>query len=188
MTASLPSPSDEELVRAAQTGTLEAFTALYDRYLPTVYKRVRFVIPEEDVEDVTQEIFIAVMKSLKSFRYEARFNTWLRTLVNRQVADYYRGRHPRESSLDELTDPEEGYFHPASITDQIEWIDDCIILRQALRQLPDHYREVILLRFADGLQFEQIAQVQSQSLDATKSLFRRAISSLHQQVNHGTVS
>jgi len=188
MTASPPSPSDEELVRAAQTGALEAFTTLYERYLPNVYKRVRFVIPEEDVEDVTQESFIAVMKALRSFRYEARFNTRLRTLVNRQVADYYRGRRPRESSLDELIDPEGGYVHPASVMDVTDLLDDRIILRQALRQLPAHYREVILLRFADGLQFEEIAQAQGQSLDATKSLFRRAISSLHSQVNHDKVS
>ena len=49
---------------------MDAFTALYERYLPTVYKRIRFVIPEEDVDDITQEVFIAVVKSLKSFRYE----------------------------------------------------------------------------------------------------------------------
>ena len=82
-----------------------------------MYKRVRFVIPEEDVEDITQEIFIAVMKSLKSFRYEARFSTWLRTLVNRQVADYYRRRHPDESSLDELTEPEADLIPFLSIMD-----------------------------------------------------------------------
>ncbi len=162
---------------------MEAFTALYERYLPIVYKRVQFVIPEEDVDDVTQEVFIAVVKSLKSFRYEARFSTWLRTLVNRQVADYYRGRHPHEPSLNELTDPEPEHHHILGVMDHIDKLDDRIILRQALRQLPEHYRDVILLRFAEGLQFEEIARVQGQSLDATKSLFRRAIASLQNQMS-----
>jgi RNA polymerase sigma-70 factor (ECF subfamily) len=94
------------LVRAAQGGRLEAFNALCERYLPTVYRRVRYMVPVEDVEDVTQEIFIAVMKSLKNFRYEARFSTWLRTLVNRQVANYYRGRNPAVDYLEEVGGPD----------------------------------------------------------------------------------
>ena len=97
---------DEDLIRAAQEGRLDAFTALYELYLPMVYNRVCYVIPVEDVDDVTQEIFIAVMRSLRTFRFQARFSTWLRTLVNRQVADYYRERNPRETALDGLPDAE----------------------------------------------------------------------------------
>ena len=47
-------PSDEELIRLAKRGSLEAFTSLYERYLPVVYNRVRYVVPEQDVEDVCQ--------------------------------------------------------------------------------------------------------------------------------------
>lgn len=175
--------SDEELVRAAQGGGLEAFDLLYERYFPFVYRRVRYVAPPDDVEDITQEIFIAVARSLKSFRYEARFSTWLRTLVNRQVADYYRERKPASLSLDgpnPTTPGPENWLEmearPAE--DGLSKTDDQIILRQALQKLPPHYREIILLRFADGLRFEEIAQFQCQSLEATKSLFRRAIASL----------
>lgn len=181
--ASNQTPSDEELVRAAQVGMLEAFTTLYERYLPKVYRRVRCVIPEEDVEDVTQEVFIAVMKSLKSFRHKARFGTWLRTLVSRQIANYYRKRNPRESHLSDFTDPER--FPSLGVVDNTEGLDNLIIVRQALRVLPDHYQEVILLRFADGLQFSEIAQLQGQSLEATKSLYRRAIAALNKQVTNG---
>jgi RNA polymerase sigma-70 factor, ECF subfamily len=180
-------PSDEELIRAAQAGASDAFGALYERYLSLVYKRVQYVIPEQDVEDVTQEIFIAVIRSLNSFRYEARFSTWLRTLVNRQVADYYRNRNPYEPSLDaEDSDTERlpipGVF---ASTNDMDGLDERILLRQALRDLPDHYREIILLRFADGLQFSEISELQCQSLEATKSLFRRAIATLDKQVHDG---
>ena len=61
MTAS-SSLSDDSLVGLAQQGDLEAFTVLYERYFPSVFNRVRFTIPEPDVEDLTQEVFIAVMK------------------------------------------------------------------------------------------------------------------------------
>ncbi len=180
-------PSDEELIREAQKGALDGFTLLYERYFPLVYNRVKYVIPEEDIEDVTQEIFIAVVRSLGSFRHEARFSTWLRTLVNRHVADYYRGRRPMTLSLSEPGDEaDEEYVHPMpSMSDDHERVDDRIVVRAALQKLPDHYREIILLRFGEGLSFDEIAQQQRQSLEATKSLFRRAIASLTTQIKDG---
>lgn len=162
---------------------LEAYTALYERYLPVVYKRVRYVVPEQDVEDVTQEIFLAVIKSLKGFRGESQFRTWLRTLINRQVADYYRHRSPPEKSLDADENGEITVRSYAS--DSREYhahLDDCIELREALGNLPERYREILLMRFADGLRFSEIAVQNGQSLEAAKSLFRRAVAALHKQM------
>jgi len=179
--------SDEELVRSAQRGALEAFTDLYERYLPAVYGRVRCVIPEEDVEDVTQEVFIAVMRSLKSFRYEARFATWLRTLVRRQIADYYRNREPKalylvdKDDMAENGDKSDQVLEPGDGAD-LEAYDDVMILRQALQRLPENYQEILVLRFVEGLRFDEIAQLHDQSLEATKSLFRRAVAALQKRV------
>lgn len=179
-------PSDETLVRLVQGGELAAFNTLYERYLPVVFGRVRCVIPESDVEDVTQEVFIAAMKSLDSFRFEAKFSTWLRTLVNRQVADYYRARKPQEPDLSiELVGEESERNAKLSVDGELDGRDDVIILRQALKQLPENYREVIVLRFVEGLRFEEIARLQGQSLEATKSLFRRAIALLSKRVQNG---
>lgn len=173
---------DEELVRQAQQGKLEAFTALYERYLPKVFNRVRYSIPTADVEDVTQEVFISVMRSLKSFRYEARFSTWLRTLVRRQIADYYRSRKlPEEKSI-MLSETNPEYPHHSSTLEISDKIDNVIVLRQGLERLPEHYQEVIFLRFVEGMQFNEIAEERAQSLEATKSLFRRAIAALREQI------
>jgi RNA polymerase sigma-70 factor (ECF subfamily) len=184
MTATLTT-TDEELVRAAQAGSLEAFDALYERYLPVVYRRVRVVIPADDVEDVTQEVFIAAMRSLKGFRGQARFSTWLRTLVNHKVADFYRARKHSEPSLTMLENDEPDRLSMLSAPDDTAHLDDCIVLQRALCELPEHYREVILLRFAEGLQFDEIAALQGVSLEATKSLFRRSIAALQERINHG---
>ncbi len=93
--AGLSESEDAELVRLAQAGSLEAFTALYERYFAVVFSRVRYLVPEQDVEDVIQEIFITVMRSLKTFKGTSQFGTWLRTLTNRRIADYYRRRDHR---------------------------------------------------------------------------------------------
>jgi RNA polymerase sigma-70 factor (ECF subfamily) len=122
------------------------------------------------------------MRSLRTFRFQARFSTWLRTLVNRQVADYYRERNPREDAIDGLSDAEPDRLLILRSQDAIDQLDERIILRQALKCLPEHYREIILLRFAEGMQFDEIAILHEQSLEATKSLFRRAISALQKQV------
>jgi RNA polymerase sigma-70 factor (ECF subfamily) len=171
--------SDETLVKMAQQGNREAFTSLYQRYFPTVYKRVRYTIPEADVEDITQEIFLATLRSLKYYRGEALFRTWLRTLVQRQIADFYRRRKPAEKdmlALEDDPDEDELAFTIAAPDDNS--IDDQIVLRQALRSLPDHYREVLLLRVVEGLPFQLIANLNNHSLEATKSLFRRAVMAL----------
>jgi len=175
--AALTSPSDEELIQKAKQGSLEAFTLLYERYLPKVYNRVRFSLPEQDIEDVTQEVFIAVIKSIGSFRGEARFGTWLRTLTTRQIADYYRRRPHRqlETDLDEnLPAP---HYPDTS--------EEAMMLRQSFRLLPGRYQEILLLRFSDGLKFYEIAKLKGQSLEAIKSLFRRAMEALHKQVRAG---
>jgi len=163
---------DEDLVKAAQQGSMEAFSLLYDRYLPFVYKRVCFSVPWQDSEDVTQEIFMAVIRSLKGFRGNSLFRTWLRTLVNRQIAEYYRRRPMPSSKLEENMVMENNSTSA----------EDAIVLKQALRQLPTNYQEILLLRFADGLKFHEIAKERGCSLEACKSLFRRALSTLHDKV------
>lgn len=159
---------EDELVRSAQQGSLEAFTQLYEANFPRVFRRVAYLVPAVDVEDVTQEVFIAALRSLRSFRGEAKFGTWLHTITNRQVAEYYRRRRPVEEPIDEqVQDPRD----PLSG-------DEVILLRQAYRRLPLKYREVLLLRFVEQMPFDEIGLHLGCSREASKSLFRRAVSAL----------
>lgn len=172
--------SDEQLARKAQLGDRDAFHALYQRYLHRVYNRVRSKVPQQDVEDVTQEIFIAVVRSLDSFEQRSRFNTWLYTIVNRQIADFYRrrGRSPR--SAIELDDDGSKEIPVAA---DVEGAEQRVVLQRALQQLPEHYQEIILLRFVDGLTFAEIAEQRGQSLEAVKSLYRRAIQAIRDRLD-----
>lgn len=173
-------PSDEQLARSAQAGDRDAFFRLYDRYLQRVYNRVRSKVPRQDVEDVTQDVFVAVVRSLDRYEQRARFNTWLYTIVNRQIADFYRRRQrkdvPDPVELDAM--PEGGPVLPVDEA----LLDDQAHMRQALERIPEHYRDVILLRFADGLSFAEIADRRGQSLDAVKSLYRRALQTLRESM------
>jgi RNA polymerase sigma-70 factor (ECF subfamily) len=121
------------------------------------------------------------MNSLANFQHRSKFSTWFRTLIRRRIADYYRSRKPVVQFSLEQDNPGSDHTPLEEILvedkDEVN-LDDVILVRQALLQLPEHYREIILLRFVEGLKFKEIADCQDQSLEATKSLFRRAIASL----------
>ncbi len=170
--------SDEHLIQRFNQGDLDSFGPLYERYLKTVHNRVRYMIPEADIEDVTQEVFIAVLKSLHSFRGESQFGTWLRTLTNYKIAEYYRRRNRKQDP------PEAPIVEAERLPDESSdlQLEDRIALRKALSNMPDKYREVILLRFSDGMQFNEIARSMSSNLESTKSLFRRAIAALRKNL------
>ncbi|MDH5607787.1 MAG: RNA polymerase sigma factor [Anaerolineae bacterium] len=172
-----------EWVRQAIDGDQQAFTQIYEHFLPSVHKRVWYVIPTQDVEDVTQEIFIAMMRSLHSFRGDAKFSTWLRVITNRQVANYYRKRsradHDKNVALEDaesMNAPE--LSQPANPVDY----DDIMLLRNGLRNIPEHYQEILLMRFAEGMRFQDIANDLNKNLDAAKSLFRRAVEALRDEI------
>jgi len=166
--------NDKHLINLIKQGDNEAFNMLYNRHFSAVYQRVRYTIPDSDVDDVTQEIFVAVMHSLRNFEGRAKFSTWLRTLINRQVADYYRKRQRKV---------EETELHDFDLPSQRDGVgskkhDERITMRWALKKLPKDYQEIILMRFAEGLRFKEIAGELNKHPEAVKSLFRRAIVAL----------
>jgi RNA polymerase sigma-70 factor (ECF subfamily) len=176
---------DEELLRHILIGDQEAFRQLYTRHLTTVYKRVAYLIPEDDVEDVTQEVFIAMMRSLKTFKGDSKFSTWLRVITNRQIANYYRKN--KQTLKDSHLDQDDARLSRKTAPTTRETQDRRIYIQQSLMEVPDHYREIIMLRFVDGLKFQEIAALQGKSLDAVKSVFRRAIEAMRKELGEHNV-
>jgi RNA polymerase sigma-70 factor (ECF subfamily) len=170
----LPDMSDEYLVQQFIRGDEKAFDILYHRYVKKVYNRVRYLAPETDVEDITQEVFIAVIRSLPSFRGEAKFSTWLRTLTNNKVNENFRKRSRKKETMQvDLEHAERSSDHSNASS-----MEDIITVQHALKNIPNQYRGIILLRFAEGMTFKEIAENLNKNLESTKSLYRRAISAL----------
>jgi RNA polymerase sigma-70 factor (ECF subfamily) len=157
---------DERLVEMAQAGDRVAIEVLCDRYLPIVYNRLRALLPIEVVEDVAQEVFIAMVRGLDRFKGKSSFRTWISSICRFKSVDYYRKRERQPSTVP--LDAAPNYQ-----ADMAEW-EERTLVRIALRRLPAHYQEILLLRFADGLLFRQIAEELDISLEAAKSRYRRA--------------
>ena len=161
---------DEELARLARGGDRLAFNVLCDRYLPIVYNRLRALLPFDAVDDVTQEVFIAAVGAIRSYRATATIRTWISAIARHKAIDFYRqrGRQPETMELDpEVND----------LAEHSAWQEQAIV-RIALQQLPAHYQDVLLLRFAEGLPFQDIADTLGLSLEAAKSRYRRAIAAI----------
>ncbi|MBN1681862.1 MAG: RNA polymerase sigma factor [Anaerolineae bacterium] len=177
----MPGKNEEHLARQAQLGDQEAFLELYHLYLPKVYNRVKSRVPVAYVEDVTQDIFIAVVRSLANFERRSRFSTWLYTIVNRQIADFYRRYARRQENQSISLEHVENIIVANGYT--VDDMDKRADIQHAFNAIPSHYQEIILMRFADGLTFKDIADQHEQSIEAVKSLYRRAIQALRDQIN-----
>ena len=120
--ATTPEGGDAELVARARAGDLDAFEALTNRYEQRVYAlALRMLRHEQDAEDVTQQTFLSALESLKGFRGDASFATWLLRIATHAALKVIRKRKGLDTvSLEEATEPAEGYDtipHPEYIAD-----------------------------------------------------------------------
>jgi len=162
-------PTDSQLVAMTLGGNTEAFATLVERYDRAVYHLAyRTLRDAEEARDATQEAFFKAFRSLRTFRPEAKFSTWIFSIVYHASCDRLnrRKRYSGEE-LPERADPGAGPEAQA-----IE-ADEAGRLRAAIEQLPEKYRAVITLYHLQGRQYEEIAQVLNLPLGTVKThLFR----------------
>ncbi|NOZ21799.1 MAG: RNA polymerase sigma factor [Planctomycetes bacterium] len=183
---------DAQLVNAIQDGNNELISVLADRYVQLVYNIVRKRAPASDVEDLTQDILLAVVRSIHTFNQDSSLRTWIHAIINNKLRYYYRQRKVRSrissfSSVDGGGDDEtnavdarvEGGDDPTEVVAQA---DENAIVLEALEELKEDYREVLYLRFTDELSFAEIAEHLKLSLDAVKSRYRRAVAAVRKKL------
>jgi RNA polymerase sigma-70 factor (ECF subfamily) len=166
--------SDETLAQMARAGDKAAFDMLCDRYLPVVYNRLRAKLPPEAVEDVTQQVFIGAVKGIKRYQERSSFRTWILSIARHKIADYYRSHSRQPEAVPFDLDPD----GEAGGCEQRDAWEERALVRIALEQLPEHYQEILLLRFAEGMHFKKIAGTLEISLEAAKSRYRRAVAAI----------
>jgi RNA polymerase sigma-70 factor (ECF subfamily) len=181
-TAGLEGLSDAELVKKIQNGERELLEELAERYLSAVYNRVVRAVPPADVEDLTQEIMMAIVRSVDRFGARSSVPTWVHAIVNNKLKYYYRQRRSqsRVSVQWAGSDGEESEEPPvAAPSDEplarLMEADEQGAVARIVDDLRPSYQQVLRLRFTDDLSFKEIGAEMKMSLDAVKSLFRRAV-------------
>ncbi len=154
------------------------FEILYQRYVTRLYRYLYARVGcAAEAEDLTSQVFIAALEGLPRYRHRGNFAAWLFSLARRKVADYYRApeKRRRAETLDEnlaaaLADPLTGLIRQEDLRE----------LAYEVAHLPADGQELLRLRFAAGLGFEQIAAVLGRKPSAVKMAFYRLIERLSQ--------
>lgn len=138
-----PSP-DRGLVQAAQRGDRVAFGRLFERYLGLVHGVLLARVEKRDADDLVQEVFITAMNKLQQLSDPDAFGAWLARIARNRAVDHLRQSKP----LNELTDE--------IVVDDPRRVEAEQILA-TIRELPDAYREPLILRLVEGMTGPEIA-------------------------------
>ncbi len=168
----------------------EQFRKLVSEYQEMVINTCyRFVFNREDAEDLAQEVFIEVYRSLEQFRAESKLSTWIYRIAITKSLDHLRRmkRIKRFGSLKRIigvNDPTSEIAAPPGDTPQktLEENERARILRSALDALPENQHAAFLLSKQDGYSNQEIADILKTSVSAVESLVHRAKKNLHDRL------
>ncbi len=159
--------SDEEaIIRQCLDGNPDSYAVLVDRYKAMVYNvAFRMVGDEDTAKDLAQESFIAAYNALGAFRFGAKFSSWLYSIVLNKCRDHLR-LTKETVSTDDIADvkPDSGRT-PEQAASAGQSRD---ILQQALEALPEDYREVLILKHIEELDYQEIAAITGTGIAALK--------------------
>lgn len=172
-----PSDIDDGTIEGARTGDEQALAAVYDWYLPRVYRYVLSRVGNvAEAEDLTEDVFLRMLGAIADYkRTSVPFSAWLFRIARNHLISYYRknGLRKDQSTLDEtVADTRQG---PESIVEAQFMLGE---VAEAVQKLPDAQRDVIALRFAVGLSIAETAQVLGKRQGNVKALQHKAVSRL----------
>jgi RNA polymerase sigma-70 factor (ECF subfamily) len=138
--------TDADLVRSAQAGDVASFEILYARYAPVVHAILLGRLPPADADDVTQNVFIVALTKLGSLREPAAFAGWIARTA-RNAAEDHRRRMIDTVEIDTAFATQGTQSEDAEAARALE----------AIRALPEAYRETLMLRLVEGMSGPEIA-------------------------------
>lgn len=152
---------DAALIARAQRGDTAAFRQLFLRHREQVSRIVfRMIGPSADVEDVVQEVFLNVYRSLPSFRGDAKFSTWLYRLATNVTRMHLRRGRSRPKFADvEVPEAPRESRPPDGPDEQIERAERVRALYRLLEGLSEKKREVLILHDLEGVPAKEIAEL-----------------------------
>ena len=180
------------MIENLKKGDIKSFRILVDEHqrkvLNTCY---RFLNNKEDAEDLTQEVFLEVYKSISSFREESKISTWIYRIAVTKSLDFIRKKKRKKRyavlkrifSDDAVTVeiPDNTNLNPGRRTEEQDRIR---ILNEALESLPQNQRAAFTLSKYDELSYKEIADILNTTISSVESLIHRAKNNLKKKLYH----
>jgi len=142
---------DTTLVSAARDGDRAAFGRLYDRYARMVHGVLLAKVPLGEVEDLVQDVFVLALRRLSTLREIGSFGAWLAAIARNLAKDYHRRAAPEDQLTADLSENEAE--HAMTNGDH----EGAAAILDAIRSLPEAYREPLILRLVEGMTGPEIA-------------------------------
>jgi RNA polymerase sigma-70 factor, ECF subfamily len=163
----------------AKLGDSAAFSGIYDEYAARIYNFAsRMVGSREDAEDITQDTFFLAFQKLKDLREHLHFEQWLYRIARNEI---YKRQRKIKFKPDSLDDEEKGFSHILKSTDSEGNPENRMLsaelgrkAKAILNALPITYKETLVLATLQGLNYQDIAQIQGRSLSSIKTDVYRA--------------
>jgi RNA polymerase sigma-70 factor, ECF subfamily len=182
-----PGPSDERLLADARAGDRRALEALLERHQAQVYRfGMKMCRDPEDAKDVLQDTLLAMARTIRDFRGASSLSTWLYTIARSFCIK--KGRKSKFAP-DEMRSLDTMSRETRKLADTAESPDEALAAKQvedaldrAIGELEPMYREVLLLRDAEGLTAPEVAEVLGVTTQAVKSRLHRARLSIRERI------
>jgi RNA polymerase sigma-70 factor (ECF subfamily) len=175
----------DELIERCLRGDQTAWESIVRLHWRKVFNvAYKFVGKHDEAEDLTQDIFLKLFKSLETFDRRANFQTWLISVSRNLCIDHYRSVRKERETIDRGVDP--GLLTPASPDAgphaALEQRDRVVLLREAMQGLPDTLRTAVLLRDIQELTYQEIADRLGLPEGTVKSRINRGRTELARQI------
>jgi RNA polymerase sigma-70 factor, ECF subfamily len=185
--------SEAEIIKKLRQGNENAFRELVGNYQRMVVNTCFGLLHNtEDAEDVAQEVFIEVFRSVENFRADSKISTWLyRIAVNRSL-NFIRDNKKRKwfQSFDDVVESKKemlNQLNHQSADDpesELENSQRAIILHEAIDSLPENQRVAFTLNKYEDLAYKEISEVMNLSISSVESLIHRAKKNLQKKLHH----
>jgi RNA polymerase sigma-70 factor (ECF subfamily) len=178
--------SDKSLLEMYQQGNREAISQLLERHTRRLRDYIRMLVKDNDVaEDLTQEVLIKVVKVVDEGRYvdKGRFLPWLLRIAHNKVLDYFRA----QKQVRTVSESSAGFdilgsknFAEPSIEEQMISEQCAEEIRALVDELPEEQRDVVRMRYYEGLSFKEIAEQTGVSINTALGRMRYALINMRQ--------
>jgi RNA polymerase sigma-70 factor (ECF subfamily) len=177
--------AQDELIERCLEGDQQAWETIVRQHWRKVFNvAYKFVGKHDEAEDLTQDIFLKIFKSLSTFDRRANFQTWLISVSRNLCIDHYRSVRKERETIDRDVDPGDlsPTSHEVSPYVALEQRDRVALLREALETLPETLRTAVLLRDIQELSYQEIATQLKLPEGTVKSRINRGRTELARQI------
>jgi RNA polymerase sigma-70 factor (ECF subfamily) len=172
--------TDRELVEGCRRGEREAFRVLFETYKDKIYSiALRFSGDQALAMDIAQDTFLKLYSSIADFRGDSQFSTWVYRLVVNSCLDHKRRSWRMIPIADELLAVMRA---PGDALNAVIRTETSERVQRAVEKLPEEQRIVVVLRYTEGLAYEQIAEVIGCSMGTVASRLNRAHRALERRL------